>query len=189
MGEAKSRQRALRADFNRVLDMWSFPPSDAEAATVAAVQGLPSVIVERESAERLAWAGMKPRLCHDSCAWYARNDPTGQTKVVTGWMREPTGNYVLHAVVAIGSVYRCITPTPGEPSRFLFIPHPDIETVRQDDLKYRHTRKGYEIGAGIRPDPKRHFGTLRSCASVWPREWTRIKRWTCAPLTDCPIVH
>ncbi|QBX36888.1 hypothetical protein E4M02_04400 [Brevundimonas sp. S30B] len=164
MGEAKKRDAALRAEFSRVLDMWSFPPSEAEARTVAEVEALPAVTVERESAERLEWARMKPRLCHDNCAWYERNDPTGTAKSVTGWMREPTGNYVLHAVVNVGGEYRCITPIPGEPSRFQFIPDPDIQTVRQDDNKYRHTRKGFEIGAGIRPDPAktlRHIEVIR----------------------------
>lgn len=164
MGEAKKREKGLRAEFTRVLDMWAFLPTEAEAQTVAEIEALPVVTAERESAERLEWARMKPRLCHDNCAWYARNDPTRKAKVVTGWMREPTGNYVLHAVVAIGNEYRCITPIPGEPSRFSFIPDPDIETIRQDDHTYRHTRKGFEIGAGIRPNPAktlRHIEIIR----------------------------
>jgi hypothetical protein len=165
MGEAKKRQKQLREEFTRILDSWAFAPSDSEAQTVTEVQALPSITVEREPPERLEWARMKPRLCHDNCAWYQRNDPTREAKAVVGWLVEPTGNYVLHSVVSVGREYRCITPMPGEPSRFQFIPDPDIVVERiEADNRYRITRKGFEVGAGIRPDPQktlRHIGIIQ----------------------------
>ena len=155
MGEAKLRRMSARADILRVLDRWSQPPSEWEAAMVAEVRQLPVLVVRRASPEQLSWCRMKPRLCHDNCAWYERNDPTGRSKVCTGWIRDQSGNFVLHAVMKRGTEYVCITPVPNdEATHFDFIPDPAI-VVSMEDGKYRHHRQGQLIGVGLRPDPEK----------------------------------
>lgn len=155
MGQAKQRQKREREDMLRVLEKWSYPPSEWEAAMVSEVEQLPVTIVQREPPERLAWARMKPRLCHDNCAWYERNDPTGKSKACTGWIRDEFGNYVLHTVVNVGDEYVCITPMPNVSGTHLeFIPDPAITVSIKDD-KFYHYRKGQRIGAGLRSEPEK----------------------------------
>jgi hypothetical protein len=164
MGDAKRRRLRERASILRVLDGWSNEPSAWEAETLATIRLLPVVTVERESAARLAWARMKERLCHDNCAWYEQNDPSGDSKAMTGWIIDhATGNYVLHAVVRSSrGEYRCITPVPHvSDTHFDFIPDPDIVTTRDDD-HYIHMRNGQVLGVGIRPDPSRTIAKVAS---------------------------
>lgn len=164
MGEAKRRRLREREDALRVLDLWAMAPSLGERATLAAIQSLPIVRVERVPPAKVAWMRMKERLCHDNCAWYEKNDPSGSSKAVTGWLiDQTTGNYVLHAVIRSSSgEYLCITPTPHAPiQHFDFIPDPTIVTTRCDDGHYCHMREGYVLGAGIRPDPVKTIARIQ----------------------------
>lgn len=163
MGEAKKRRLRQREDALRVLDQWAVTPTAGERATLAAIQSLPVVRVERVPSALIAYMRMKERLCHDNCAWYEKNDPSGEWKAVTGWlMDQTTGNYVLHAVIRSASGdYRCITPTPQVSiQQFDFIPDPAIVTTRDEDGYFRHVREGYVLGAGIRPDPAKTIARI-----------------------------
>lgn len=165
MGQAKLRRLRQRASILRVLDGWSKEPSAWEKEALAAIRSLPVVRVEREPAARLAWARMKERLCHDNCAWHEQNDPSGDSKAITGWIVDSaTGNYVLHAVVRSSrGEYRCITPVPHvSDTHFDFVPDPDIVTTRGDDNRYLHVRNGHVLGVGIRPDPAKTIADVEA---------------------------
>lgn len=153
MGEKKKKDEALRATMLRTLDLWAFPPSDWETQTLSEIRSLPILKVERASAEQLAWARMKERLCHDNCAWYANADPEKLTTVVHGWIFDSTDNYVLHSVIQRDGRMMCITPVRGDTSVFIdFIPDPEIIASRED-TKHRHHRRGMELGVGLRSNP------------------------------------
>lgn len=165
MGEAKKRRLREREDALRVLDQWAVAPSTGEKAALAAIQSLPVVRVERVPPAQIAYMRTRERLCHDNCVWYEKNDPSGNSKAVTGWLvDQTTGNYVLHAVIRSSSgEYRCITPTPHVSlQQFDFIPDPAIVTTRDEDGYYRHVREGYVLGVGIRPDPAKTIARIRT---------------------------
>ena len=42
---------------------------------------------------------MVPKKCHANAGWYAENDPTGNSRMVTGWWQQDD-KYLHHSVVA-----------------------------------------------------------------------------------------
>lgn len=153
---------ALRQKLLARIEEWSFAPTPDEAAIVAAVDDLPVVIVKKVSAEQIAFMRMPDGQCHANADWYARNDPSGRWKMVSGWMHGGDA-YVLHSIISDGENYLCLTPfLTVDDEYFPFVP--DTALCWQDGADgFRHcTRNGVEIGVGVRLHPKAMIAKLTS---------------------------
>ena len=156
MGEAKRNLEAVRASYLAELDQWTFPMTDWETRTVAAIRQLETVKVFRRPDHELEYMRMPPRACHANARFIQDNDPLGLSKRVTGWWLQE-GNFVLHSVVEQNGNYACVTPAPlHRENPFDFIPDPKIEWC-EGTVNWEAYRDGVEIGPGVRSDP---IGTL-----------------------------
>jgi hypothetical protein len=151
MGQAKARREALRRKLLEKGKEWDFPPSPWEAAVCAELRKQTVVIVPRAPAEQLAWARMPANECHANVRWYAKNDPSGRARAITGWWVQ-WPNFVLHSVVEMDSKLICITPTPLKETEIPFIPDPQISWIEGNDV-YSAIRNGEVVGPGVRVFP------------------------------------
>lgn len=166
--ERRLQTEALRVEFLRQTENWSFPPSEWEARVVVSIQALPRVRVYRPSPEAAAYARMPARQCFENANWYAAQNPA-RSKAVVGWLEDDFGNYTLHAVIQLRDTgeWQDWTPVIGDdrPS-YIFIPDPSIvQTTEEleDRVRYHHERDGQHINYGVRTDPER---SLRHLAKV-----------------------
>lgn len=153
MGEAKRRAEATRTLMLIECDQWSKDPSDEEAAALAELLALPSVIAVRATPENMRQMGMCSKDCHENCHWFADNDPDGEWQHVFGWWKQPSA-LLLHSVIRRGDQYVCITPQadPGVGNKFTFIPDDAITPEREGD-HFQLTRNGHSHHPGVRLDP------------------------------------
>lgn len=153
MGEASRRKKAQEENMRKMayaaLEDWSRPASDWEQNLVKEINKLPRVQVVREPDDRLLWMKMVPNKCHANAGWYAENDPTGNSRMVSGWWQQDD-KYLHHSVVATGDHYVCITPmmVPA-PQNFQFIPDNKIEWRNEGEARLAW-RSGQQIGPGLR---------------------------------------
>lgn len=155
MGEANRNREALKERVLAQLDRWDFPPSQAEADAVAAIQRLPVVEVTRYPRAMLEWMKMPPNQCHPNARFMVDNDPERKIRQVTGWLPE-LGNYVLHSVIEREGELHCVTPSPiNSPDTFQFIPDSDIEWREEGDHRVPY-RKELVVEPGLRSDPAEH---------------------------------
>jgi hypothetical protein len=148
----------LAAQIRRNVESMAFPPSEKEAAIYAEVSALPRVVVYRPPAEDLLAAGFVHYDCHRNCGDQAANDPSGESRHVSGWL--PHGeDLILHSVAVISDQWICLTPqlVPA-PNRFEFIPdtHLDWRDINGGTTRiaFRH---GDEVPEALRRDPGRHI--------------------------------
>ena len=154
MGEAKRRQQQEIETFLEIMKPWIGPTSAWEKNVVREISQLPVVHVCRLPLHTLADMGMEPNCCHENCAWLEENDPHRRARSITGWLRDPTGNYVLHAVILVNGKFTCITPTTYvNVEGFDFVPDIKIVISRTSEGDFRFCRDGHPIGAGVRVDP------------------------------------
>jgi hypothetical protein len=142
--EARRRHEQLKAKILDEIADWTRPATAEEQHVAAEIAKLPTVMVRREPAERLAWARMKSGECHTNCLWYEENDPTRSFKAVAGWWKQPYGVYTFHSVIRNGNDYVCITPAPG-PNEFEFAPDPEITRVEEESGSGSFRRLGNEV--------------------------------------------
>jgi hypothetical protein len=152
MGQAKVRRKALLQKCLKMSEEWDFPPSPWEAAVCADLREEDVVVVARAPIDQLAWARMPANECHANVRWYAKNDPSGNSRAVVGWWVQ-WPNFVLHSVVEIEGQLICITPSPYGETEIPFIPDPKIEWIENGDI-YSAIRDGRPIGIGVRVFPK-----------------------------------
>ena len=152
MGEARRKMQKLRESLLWQAESWCFSPSDWETSLVDEILDIPIVHVPRMLRNQIDWMGMPSQRCHENAFWYEKNDPTNQTKAVTGWWFQGM-EFILHSVVGCDRQYRCITPTDGNDDVIHFRPDPKIEWVSKDG-HLAALRNGQEIGIGVRPFPK-----------------------------------
>lgn len=153
MGQAKLRQEKLRAEFLRIVEGWSRPATDEEAFIVAEIEKLPLVTVTVYPPDQLEYMRMKPRECHANCRFMEQNGQEHKIRQVIGW-RNDDGIYVLHSVIRQndGRLY-CVTPSEANLQKFEFIPDEEIQCREGDDGLYHYSRKGIEVGYGVRSNP------------------------------------
>lgn len=169
MGQAKAKREAQRSAFIKQARGWMAPPTDWEHDLFEEILGLPGYEVQRAPAHQLEWMRMKPRECHQNCRFYEA-ESNGRFKQQCGWVFGPgEGLLILHSVVldlqtgALG----CITPTPGMPEKFAFIPDDKIEWVDDEDNNVRGAlRSGHMIHPGVRENPER---TIEEAAALIAR--------------------
>jgi hypothetical protein len=151
MGQAKIQREALR---KKMLDKgkdWDFPASSWEAAVCTDLREEDVVMVHRASPGQLAWARMPANECHTNARWYAKNDPTGSARAVSGWWVQ-WPNFVLHSVVEIEGALICITPSAFNETEFPFILDPKISWVENGE-HYSAVRDDKIVGVGVRVFP------------------------------------
>lgn len=151
MGESKRRREELRQRLLTQADGWTFAPTRWEATLVEELLDQPAFLVPRMPAEDIAWMRMPANECHANTRWYKKNDPTGQSKSVTGWWLQGL-DFVLHSVLGNGGQYMCITPTADGETTLSFVPDPKIEWVETGEV-YTARRNGQLIGMGVRRFP------------------------------------
>jgi len=151
MGQAKARHEALRHKMLEEGRKWDFPPSAWEAAVCAELREDDVVVVRRAPVEQIAWMRMPASECHSNARWYAKHDPTGKARSVTGWWVQ-WPDFVLHSVVEMDGQLICITPTPFDETEFPFIPDPKISWIENGKV-YSAIRGGQIIGPGVRKFP------------------------------------
>ncbi|MYL97209.1 hypothetical protein GR702_05415 [Novosphingobium sp. FGD1] len=153
MGEAKRRKEALRKVMVDELRALAAPPSEAEQKLASILMGLSAKQAYRESAEKLAWAKMKPRECHANVSFYVNADPSKQATHVVGWWKQ-AHQFVLHSVIGMGPNLVCITPQQrGVPETFLFAPDPEITWADEGEGVRRFYRDGILVPKIVRTDP------------------------------------
>jgi hypothetical protein len=108
-------------------------------------------MVHRASPGQLAWARMPANECHTNARWYAKNDPTGSARAVSGWWVQ-WPNFVLHSVVEIEGALICITPSAFNETEFPFILDPKISWVENGE-HYSAVRDDKIVGVGVRVFP------------------------------------
>lgn len=151
MGQAKRRKGALKEQLLLHADWWTFAPTDWEGILVRQLLDLPAFVIPRMDEKDLAAMKMAPNQCHANVRWYERNDPTGQSRAISGWWVRQC-DFVLHSVLTNGTDYFCITPgEPGE-REIVFIPDPDIVWAESGG-NCAALRNGQEIGVGVRRFP------------------------------------
>lgn len=151
MGQAKVRREALRQKMLEDGKKWDFPPSAWEAAICAELRNQIARIVPLAPADQLASMGTRANECHTNARWYAKNDPTGKIRFVTGWWVQ-WPNFVLHSVIEQDGQLICITPNSFGEARLPFIADPKISWV-EDGKVYSAIRDGQVIGVGVRAFP------------------------------------
>lgn len=151
MGEAKHKLKKLRDGLLWQAESWCFAPSAWERELVEEILCLHVHNVPRLPIKDIEWMGMPPGECHSNTRWYERNDPTKQSKSVTGWWLSGT-DFILHSVLGCESQYMCITPTARGETEIQFFPDPQIQWVEIDN-RIAAFRNSQEIGIGVRRFP------------------------------------
>lgn len=161
MGQAKLKIEIFRKSVLSELENWVFDPTVWETRTVAEIQILPIVTVERAPNKTLEFMRMLPRQCHKNAKFMETNDPNGRMKHITGWWIQDD-KYVLHSVVYHDGQYSCVTPALHErDSSFHFVPDFEIEwrDVGEYEVPYRND---VEIGPGIRTNPAKTLADIEN---------------------------
>jgi hypothetical protein len=159
LGEAKKKREIMRQAILEGLDEWSFPVSQWEKRSVAEIQSLPRVKVNRYPDEVLSYMRMPARRCHENAHFMQNNDPEGKIKHIVGWWVQGE-DFVLHSVVLQGDQYVCVTPAPLESENtFEFVPDEKIEWRDEGNVRTAY-RDGVAIGKGLRADPEKTLAEL-----------------------------
>jgi hypothetical protein len=131
---------------------WNFPPSPWEAAICAELRNQIPQAVPVAPADQLALMGMRANECHANARWYAKNDPAGKIRFITGWWVQ-WPNFVLHSVIEQDGQLICITPNAFGETAIQFIADPTIGWVEDGEV-YSAIRDGRVIGVGVRAVPE-----------------------------------
>ena len=136
-------------------------PVEGEASLCLEILDLPVSIVPREDLAVLRANGMLPNQCHQNTFEFARLDPSGRSRVVTGW-RCDTPIPRLHSVVAPygGDILVCITPGPVPMLKFRI----DRELELRADGK--HLRRGRVAPPLLRLDPLQTIEDARKATGL-----------------------
>src|SRR6266403_1296349 len=110
MGQAKKKREALRKELLARGAIWDFPATVWEAEVVKKLLNEPVLRVPRAPANMLKAMSLKTNECHEICRWYAKNDPQGESKHISGWWAQGSV-FVLHSVIQTGGHLICITPS------------------------------------------------------------------------------
>jgi hypothetical protein len=152
MGEAKRKREMLRAEMIRKTREWMEPPSAEEAELAERILRLEPKKVRRLDREQIAWMRMPANHCHANVGWYVKNDPTGESKHISGWLLE-WPDATLHSVLGRDGEYMCITPTPFGDQWINFIPDGHIEWKETGDV-YSPFRDDRPIPSRVRRFPE-----------------------------------
>jgi hypothetical protein len=156
VGEAKQRRETFRAAAISDMKRWMKPPFADEPRLLQEIEALPFRLIERAPVHIMEYCLMKPQECHKNAFGYCDNDPSAESKTVSGWWRrtdrytEPV--YVFHSVVQNPTGLFCMTPYFDE-TFLVFAPDPNITWTIDDKKLRRHQRDGKPVPYLVRTDP------------------------------------
>lgn len=151
MGQAKVRRAQMLREHLDRLSEWDFPPSTWEADICRELADMPILTVPCAPQDQLAGMPMRINECHQNARRYAKNDPDGEVRAISGWW-VVWPDYLLHSVVKIDRQLICITPKTLNETEIPFIPDSNISWVETGGV-YSAIRNGQKIGPGVRAYP------------------------------------
>lgn len=152
MGEAKNGREKLRAAMIAELERLMVPASAEEDALNDEIRALTFYKFDRVPDEQLAYMKMEARRCHQNAAAYAKLDPSGESRHVSGWWKR-NGIFYLHSVILFQTKLYCITPHPDR-APLQFAPDFEIVWVESDGVM-NASRRGSKLPYLVRDFPEK----------------------------------
>jgi hypothetical protein len=150
VGEAKGRREELRARMIVELERLMAPISPEEDALNDEIRALDFYEIHRVPDAQLAYMKMEPQRCHQNAGTYVKLDPSGESRLVSGWWKR-NGVFYFHSVVLSQTKLHCITPH-ADRSALTFAPDFDIVWREKDGLM-NSDRVGAEVPYLVRDFP------------------------------------
>ena len=151
MGEAKQRREELRSRMLVELERWMEATSPDEEKLNDEIRALDFYEISRAPDDVIAYMKMQPQQCHQNAGVYARLDPTGESKHVSGWWKR--GHiFFFHSVILSKTKLHCITPHHDR-SRLTFAPDFDITWTEKDGVM-NALRRGKKVPFLVRDFPE-----------------------------------
>ncbi|MBY5436497.1 hypothetical protein [Rhizobium leguminosarum] len=150
MGEAKSGREKLRAAIMAELERLMAPTSPEEDALNDEIRALKFYEFNRVPDKQLAYMKMEAQRCHQNAAAYAKLDPSGESRQISGWWKR-NGIFYFHSVILSQTKLHCITPhKDSAPLKFA----PDFEIVWvETDGVVNADRRGAKLPYLVRDFP------------------------------------
>lgn len=152
MSEAKIGREKLRAAMIAELERLMVPASAEETALNDEIRALTFYKFDRVPDEQLTYMKMEAQRCHQNAAAYAKLDPSGESRHVSGWWKR-NGIFYFHSVILSQTKLYCITPHPDRaPLQFA----PDFEIVwRESGGVMNADRRGSKLPYLVRDFPEK----------------------------------
>ncbi|HEX7855024.1 MAG TPA: hypothetical protein VF503_15145 [Sphingobium sp.] len=152
MGEAKIRREEMRARMIVELERLMAPATPEEAALNDEIRALDFYEIHRVPDAQLDYMRMEPQRCHQNAGVYAKLDPSGESRHVSGWWKRG-GIFYFHSVVLARTKLHCVTPHRDRmPLTFA----PDFEIVwREEGGFMKSDRRGCEVPYLVRDFPEK----------------------------------
>ena len=150
MGDAKRNREELRKRMLVELERLMAPTSPDEERLNDEIRTLDFYSISRAPDEQLAYGRMKPQQCHQNAGSYARLDPSGRSRHVSGWWKRGEIFY-FHSVVFVQGRLFCVTPNPDR-APLKFAPDYDIKW-HEAEGKMDSLRRGREVPYLVRDFP------------------------------------
>lgn len=128
------------------------PTSPAEEALNGEIRGMRFYSIRRAPDDQIAYMRMKPQQCHQNAASYARLDPSGESRHVSGWWKRG-GIFYFHSVILSRTRLSCITPH-RDGSAVQFAPDFDIAWKVSGEVM-NASRRGEKVPYLVRDFPDR----------------------------------
>lgn len=151
MGEAKHRREELRARMLVELERWMMPASPDEDRLNDTIRALTFYKVPRAPDAQLTYMRMEPQQCHLNASAYARLDPTGESRHISGWWKRG-GIFFFHSVVLSQTKLCCVTPHYDR-SPLEFAPDFDITWTETEGVM-NASRQGAKVPFLVRDFPE-----------------------------------
>lgn len=152
MGEAKRNREELRKRMIVELERLMEPTSPEEDRLNDEIRALNFYSISRAPHDMIAYMRMVPQQCHQNAGVYARLDPSGESKHISGWWKR-NGIFYFHSVILNQGKMHCITPHSDRlPLEFA----PDFEIAwTEADGKMNATRRGQLVPFLVRDFPEK----------------------------------
>jgi hypothetical protein len=152
VGEAKIGREKLRAAMIVELERLMAPTSADENALNDEIRALDFYEIRRVPDEQMAYMRMEAQRCHQNAAAYAKLDPSGESRQVSGWWKRGSIFY-FHSVVLSRTKLHCITPHRDR-AALQFAPDFDILWLEADGLM-NADRRGSKPPYLVRDSPEK----------------------------------
>ncbi len=152
MGQAKLGREKFRTAMMAELEKLMKPTSPEEDAIKAEIRALTFNKILRAPDHELAYMRMQPQQCHQNAAAYAKLDPSGTSRHISGWWQRGDIFY-FHSVVQVATGLHCITPFRDR-DPLQFAPDPEITWLEADGVMNAE-RRGAKVPILVREFPER----------------------------------
>jgi len=103
---------------------------------------------------------MVAQECHQNCKAYVKLDPTGESRMVSGWWKVD-GGFVAHSVIENDTGMTCITPNFNEVDEIEFSPDPEITWNANKEGVYTPSRNGKALPKVLREHPDKRIAEAK----------------------------